>query len=93
MELHQGKLLVAEPSILGDANFHRSVVLLVNHKTTASLGFIINKPFDFLLKDVLPEINCPIEIHYGGPVEPDNLYFIHNSPKLIPGSIEINEDL
>ena len=93
MDLHQGKLLVAEPSILGDANFHRSVVLLVNHKTTASLGFIINKPFDFLLKDVLPEINCPIEIHYGGPVEPDNLYFIHNSPKLIPGSIEINEDL
>ena len=56
MDLHQGKLLVAEPSILGDANFHRSVILLVKHKTSASLGFIINKPFDFPLKEILPEI-------------------------------------
>jgi putative transcriptional regulator len=93
MEIHQGKLLVAEPSIIGDVNFHRSVVLLANHKTSASLGFILNKPFDFLLKDILPEINCSIKIHYGGPVEPDNLYFIHNTPKLIPGSIKINEEL
>ena len=26
-------------------------------------------------------------------VEPDNLYFIHNSPELITGSIKINEEL
>jgi len=93
MDLHQGKLLVAEPSILGDANFHRSVILLVKHKTSASLGFIINKPFDFPLKEILPEINSPIKIHFGGPVEPDNLYFIHNIPELIPRSIGIDKEL
>ena len=93
MKIHQGNLLIAEPSIIGDANFHRSVVLLANHKESASLGFILNKPFDFLLKDILPEIKSSIEIHYGGPVEPDNLYFIHNSPKLIKGSIKINDGL
>ena len=74
-------------------NFHRSVILLANHKEKASLGFILNKPFDFILKDILPEINSSIEVHYGGPVEPDNLYFIHNSPELISGSIKINEEL
>ena len=93
MKIHQGTLLVAEPSIIGDINFHLSVILLANHKKTASLGFILNKPFDFILKDILPEINSSIEVHYGGPVEPDNLYFIHNSPKLITGSIKINEEL
>jgi len=93
MKLNQGTLLVAEPSIIGDINFHRSVILLANHKEKASLGFILNKPFDFILKDILPEINSSIEVHYGGPVEPDNLYFIHNSPELITGSIKINEEL
>ncbi|MDG1385843.1 MAG: YqgE/AlgH family protein [Flavobacteriaceae bacterium] len=93
MKINQGTLLVAEPSIIGDINFHRSVILLVNHKEKASLGFILNKPFDFILKDILPEINSSIEVHYGGPVEPDNLYFIHNSPELITGSIKINEEL
>ena len=93
MEIHQGTLLVAEPSIIGDINFHRAVVLLANHKEKASLGFILNKPFNFILKDILPEINSSIEVHYGGPVEPDNLYFIHNSPELITGSIKINEEL
>ena len=93
MKINQGTLLVAEPSIIGDINFHRSVILLANHKEKASLGFILNKPFDFILKDILPEINSSIEVHYGGPVEPDNLYFIHNSPELITGSIKINEEL
>ena len=93
MEIHQGTLLVAEPSIVGDINFHHAVILLVNHKKTASLGFILNKPFDFILQDILPEIKSSIEIHFGGPVEPDNLYFIHNSPELITGSIKINEEL
>ena len=93
MKINQGTLLVAEPSIIGDINFHRSVILLANHKEKASLGFILNKPFDFILKDILPEINSSIEVHYGGPVEPDNLYFIHNSPELLSGSIKINEEL
>ena len=68
MKINQGTLLVAEPSIIGDINFHRSVILLANHKEKASLGFILNKPFDFILKDILPEINSSIEVHYGGPV-------------------------
>ena len=31
MEL--GKLLIAEPSIFGDQNFHRSIVIMVEKKT------------------------------------------------------------
>jgi putative transcriptional regulator len=39
---------------------------------------------------ILPEINASFKIYNGGPVEQDNLYFIHNIPELIPNSIEIS---
>ena len=32
-------------------------------------------------------------IYNGGPVEQDNLYFIHNVPDLIPNSIEISKGI
>lgn len=85
----KGLLLVAEPSIIGDASFNRSVVLLAEHSETGSIGFILNKVLDFTLKELIPELNKNFKIYNGGPVEQDNLYFIHKVPDLIPESIEI----
>ncbi len=85
----KGHLLVAEPSIIGDVAFNRSVVLLADHSETGSVGFILNKILDFSLKDLIPELDSEFKIYNGGPVEQDNLYFIHRVPELIPGSIEI----
>jgi putative transcriptional regulator len=42
---------------------------------------------------MLPEINASFKIYNGGPVEQDNLYFIHNIPELIPNSIEISNGI
>jgi putative transcriptional regulator len=85
----KGHLLVAEPTIIGDMAFNRSVVLLANHSDTGSVGFILNKVLDFTLKDLIPELKFSFKIYNGGPVEQDNLYFIHKVPHLIPDSIEI----
>ena len=86
----KGLLLVAEPSIIGDVSFNRSVVLLAEHGALGSVGFILNKPLDFKLSEVIPEIlNKNFIIHNGGPVEQEHLYFIHKVPHLIPNSIEI----
>lgn len=85
----KGLLLVAEPSIIGDASFNRSVVLIAEHSATGSIGFILNKVLDFTLKELIPELNKNFKIYNGGPVEQDNLYFIHKVPHLIPESIEI----
>ncbi len=89
----KGMLLVAEPSIIGDASFNRSVVLLAEHSETGSIGFILNKILDFTLKDLIPELNKSFKIYNGGPVEQDNLYFIHKIPDLIPESIEISNGI
>ncbi|MCB0462434.1 MAG: YqgE/AlgH family protein [Flavobacteriaceae bacterium] len=89
----KGHLLIAEPSILGDVSFNRSVILLADHNDKGSVGFILNKPLDFTISDLLPEIETPLRVYNGGPVEQDNLYFIHKIPDLIPESIEISNGI
>ncbi|WP_297334755.1 YqgE/AlgH family protein [Flavobacterium sp.] len=89
----KGHLLIAEPSTIGDISFNRSVVLLADHNEEGSVGFILNKPLGFTIQDLIPEINSDFKIYNGGPVEQDNLYFIHNIPDLIPGSIEISNGI
>lgn len=86
----KGDLLIAEPSILGDVSFNRSIILLTDHNKEGSIGFIINKPFNFTLKDLIPNLDSSFNVYNGGPVEQDNLYFIHKRPDLIPDSTEIS---
>lgn len=86
----KGHLLIAEPSIIGDISFNRSVILLADYNEAGSIGFILNKPLEYTLNELIPETNSTFKVHNGGPVEQDNLYFIHRVPELIPESIEIS---
>lgn len=90
---HKGHLLIAEPTTLGDSSFNRSVILLAEHNTEGSIGFILNKPLNYTINDLLPDIEASFKLYNGGPVEQDNLYFIHNIPEIIPNSIEISNDI
>lgn len=85
----KGRLLVSDPSILIDSVFSRSVILLAEHNLKGSVGFILNKPLDITLQDIVPEAPSNLRVYNGGPVEQDNLYFIHTVPDLIPNSLEI----
>lgn len=89
----KGKLLIAEPSILNDDSFNRSIILLTEHTSNSTVGFILNRPLDYTIKDIIPEIDCDFLVYQGGPVEQDNLYFVHNSPDLIPNSIEVSNGI
>jgi putative transcriptional regulator len=91
--LQKGQLLIAEPSIIGDLSFNRSVILLADHNPEGSVGFILNKPLTYALHDLIPDITSSFTIYNGGPVEQDNLYFIHNIPDLLPNSIEISQGI
>ena len=92
-KLKKGSLLIAEPSLIGDLSFNRSVILLADHNKEGSVGFIMNKPLKYSINDLVPEIRTKFKIYNGGPVEQDNLYFIHNVPDLIPDSIEISNGI
>lgn len=93
LNLKKGLLLIAEPSIIGNMSFNRSIILIADHNSKGSIGFILNKSLDLTLQDIFPEIEINFELYNGGPVEQDNLYYIHKTPDLIPNSIEISNGL
>ena len=90
-KIQKGNLLIAEPSSIADSSFNRSIIYLTEHNADGSVGFILNKPSEYLLKDLVFDIDCDFRVFIGGPVEHDNLYFIHTIPHLIPESIEVSK--
>ena len=93
LKLEKGRLLIADPSILNDNSFNRSIVLLTEHTNNSSVGFILNKPLGYVLKDLMPEILCDFTVYQGGPVEQDNLYFVHRVPELLTDSIKVADGI
>jgi len=89
----KGKLLLAEP-FMQDPNFKRAVVLLCEHDSLGSMGFIINKITDLSLNDVVVDFpDFDAHVYYGGPVQPNTLQFIHRAGEKIEGSLEIAEGI
>jgi putative transcriptional regulator len=89
----KGALLIAQPSNDPAIIFNRSVILLAEHNHEGSVGFILNKPLKYRVEDLVPSIHADFKIYNGGPVEQDNLYFIHNVPEYIDSSIEISDGI
>jgi putative transcriptional regulator len=89
----QGRLLVADP-FLDDDYFRRAVVLLIEHNEKGSLGFVLNKPVELRLHEVLDDFPQYDEaVHFGGPVQRDQLYYIHTLGNTIEGSIQVSKNL
>jgi putative transcriptional regulator len=66
-----GALLVATPAI-GDPNFERTVILVLQHDDEGTLGVILNRPSDLTVAETVPawqsEASAPSVVHLGGPV-------------------------
>ena len=71
-----GRLLVASPQ-LGDPNFERTVVLLLDHGPEGALGVVLNRPTGLPVDEILDawrdqaEAAPPGVVFRGGPVSPD----------------------
>jgi putative transcriptional regulator len=89
-----GILLIAEP-FLKDPNFIRSVTLLCKYDTTdGAVGFVINKPHQQKLGEMLPEMAAfDLPIFIGGPVQMDTLHFLHKYPEYFPDAPKISEGI
>ena len=48
--INKGDLLIAEPNVLNDINFNRSVILIVECNQNGSVGFILNKALEYSTK-------------------------------------------
>jgi putative transcriptional regulator len=89
----QGRILISEP-FLSDTYFHRSVVLLTEHSEEGSVGFVLNKPVDLKVNDVISDFPAiDAEISIGGPVNTNTIHFIHTAGDIIPNSVRVSGDL
>jgi putative transcriptional regulator len=74
LEPAAGRLLVATP-LLGDPNFSRTVVYLLEHDGGGTVGVILNRPSHTPVGQVLPDwhdaVSGPAVVFGGGPVQPD----------------------
>ena len=89
----KGSLLISEPT-LNDSYFNRAVVLLVEHNADGSVGFIMNKQIDIDLNSLVKDFEAiDTQVFFGGPVNKDNLFFVHTLGKEIEGALQITSDL
>ena len=88
-----GILLIADP-FLKDPNFLRTVVLLCDHTTDGSFGFVLNKKIEQTLNELLVNFDdFKLPVYYGGPVQTDTIHFVHQYPDLIPDSVKVSNDI
>ena len=88
-----GTLLIADP-FLQDPNFTRTVIFLCEHQENGSFGFVLNKKFPQTLDQLVDQAaGFPLPVFHGGPVQQDTLHFLHVYPELIPGGVEVIEDV
>ncbi|MEO0898355.1 MAG: YqgE/AlgH family protein [Bacteroidota bacterium] len=83
-----GRFLISEP-FMADANFQRTVVLLVEHNEEGSLGFVMNRKIEQSLHELaegMPTTQAPVFM--GGPVEQNTLHYVHQD-STIKGSRKV----
>ena len=84
-----GMVLLAEPFMM-DPNFKRSAVVLCEHSTDGSIGFIMNKPLNLNINEVLDEFpDFDAEVFFGGPVQTDTIHYLHSVGPLLEESVEV----
>lgn len=70
--VESGSALVASPA-LRDPNFHRTVVLIIEHQGAGTVGVVLNRPSEVAVRDVLPlwsvHATVPQSLYVGGPVQ------------------------
>ncbi len=88
----KGRILVSEP-FLPDPNFERTIVLLCEHNDEGSMGFILNKPSQAQIGDVIEELeDLNSTVLVGGPVQQDTLHFLHRCANL-ENAIHVMDDI
>lgn len=72
-----GTVLISKP-LIGDGFFEQSVIYITEHSETGTLGFTLNKPSLIYVQDIIEEIPGEDFLNFGGPVEQDALFFLHD---------------
>lgn len=83
-ELAAPAFLIAMPQ-LGDPNFSRAVVFIIDHGEHGSMGLMLNRPTDLAIADFCASQNMSWAgdgsgpVYQGGPVQTERAFILHAS--------------
>lgn len=84
---------------MSDPNFHRTVVLIIEHTQDGAFGLIVNRRSNLALADILTEFQTDTgqetAVYVGGPVQQEFLFAIHSSipESITASSIQVVDDV
>lgn len=92
--------LIAMPGMM-DPNFAQTVTLICQHNEDGALGIVINRTVDLTVSDILQQMEIPNEeceqssqiIHYGGPVQNERGFILHDEPSGWDTTLTIADDV
>ncbi|MDQ7016622.1 MAG: YqgE/AlgH family protein [Gammaproteobacteria bacterium] len=92
--------LLAMPN-MQDPRFQQSLTYLCEHNENGAMGLIINQPLDVDIQELFAqmqiqkakEANIEHSVYYGGPVEPERGFVLHQPAGNWGASIQIQDDL
>ena len=95
------EFLIAKPH-MPDLRFKETVIVMLSHNNLGAVGLVINKPIKkmsiaklFVSSNIIPPKNIldkEITLYWGGPVEPENIFFIYSSDYKSENFISLNKD-
>ena len=76
--------LIAMPN-MADPHFSKTLTYICEHNEQGALGLVVNRPLDMTLSKLLEQVSIPVEaeqcasipIHFGGPVQTDRGFVLH----------------
>jgi putative transcriptional regulator len=87
-------LLVAMPQLL-DPNFHRTVVLLIDHDEGGTFGLVLNRGTDLPVAQLCASLGIDWQgreersVEWGGPVQPEHGWLLMGEDA--PGHLEVTD--
>ena len=96
LKLKKGRILISDP-FLNDNYFSNAVILICELNKKGAFGLVLNHYIDETLSDFMNDFDNAksdeFKISLGGPVDTDSIYYIHNRPDVIKGSIKIVDNI
>jgi len=101
MKSLRGQMLVSVPE-MQDSIFAHSVVLVCEHdEEFGAMGFIINRPTDLTLNDLMEDMNIKPEVKtwldqpvfLGGPVSPNQGFGLYAGEFVLPDHVTVEGEL
>ena len=90
--------LIAMPAMV-DSVFAKSLIYICEHNEQGALGIVVNRPTNLTLGELFAQIQAPLNneelkklpVHYGGPVQVDRGFVLHEPVGQWQSTLAIND--